>query len=158
MDFIQGITNQPKTSTSIPRYDESKAIDMSNQYNTPIPPELMPEYLKWVQQESRKKGYDVRQEAKSYDIQGLFLALHEGEGNLQDEKTGHSTDRFKKPNHISFSNESKYSVNGMEGGKWGIGEFTPSKTNFQFHDPNDIFMYFRDREPNIKLNLPEGNK
>jgi hypothetical protein len=133
-------------------------VDLSDKYNTPIPPDLMPDYLRWVQQQSQKKGYDVRLDAKSYDIQGLFMALHKGEKGLYDEKTGHSTDRFKKPNHISFSNESMYAKDGLEGGKWTYTdkgtEFTPGKTNYIYNQANDIFKYFREREPNIKLNLP----
>jgi len=130
--------------------------DFTAQFNTPIPPDLVPDYLRWVQQESRKKGRDIRQDMRDYDVQGLFMALHSGGKGLQDEKTGHSTDKFKKPNHITFSNQSIYSgKNGYEGGKWGEKDFTPGKTNLQFYQPNDLFMYFRQREPNVKLNLPE---
>ena len=34
-------------------------VDLTNQYNTPIPHELMPDYLRWVQAESQKKGKDI---------------------------------------------------------------------------------------------------
>jgi hypothetical protein len=138
--------------------------DLSGQFNTPIPPELMPDYLRWVQQESQKRGKDIRRDMYDYDVQGLFMALRSGKKGLQDEKTGHSTDMFKKPNHPTFSSESIYSgKNGFEGGKWGKtaegqAEYTPSKTNLQYRDPNDLFMYFRQVEPNIRLNLPEGGK
>ena len=155
-DYVEGITNRPQISTPVLRFDESKIPDFSGQFNTPIPPELMPDYLRWVQEESRRKGYDIRKDIRSYDVQGLFMALHSGEKGLQNDKTGHSTDRFKKPNYPTFSNESIYAKGGFEGGKWGDKEFTPGSTNLQYYDPNDLFMYFRDREPDYKLNLPEG--
>ncbi len=70
---------------------------------------------------------------------------------------GHTTDKFKKPNHPTFSDESQYSgQNGNVGGHWGDdGTFTPSNTNLTQHTSAELQQYFKQNEPDTKLVLPE---
>jgi len=76
----------------------------------------------------------------------------------------HYPDTFKLPNHMTFSEESKYSgINGAEGGRWQKIEgdpnydwsFTPGKTNLENHTPEELKDYFNKVEPKSKLILPE---
>ena len=68
------------------------AVDI---YDTPIPNDRLYEYVQWLKES--QGGRDQR----DYDTQGLFM-----DGGRLGE--GHSTDRFKKPNHPTFSTESQY--------------------------------------------------
>ena len=67
---------------------------------------------------------------------------------LQDVFTLHGTDKFKKPNHPTFSNESIYhGKNGFTGGKWEKTkdgwDFYPSTTNRQFMNIPTLKNYLR---------------
>jgi len=63
----------------------------------------------------------------NYDLRGAWL-----DNPKSITSTGHLTDKFKKPNHPTFSNDSKYSTSSNPGGTWVSGKnnswsFTPSK-------------------------------
>ena len=70
--------------------------DLSNYYNTPIPENMMDRYKDWC----NKLPINLR-ETKDYDLQGAFL-------DNQVTHNNHLSDKFKKPNHPTFSNESIY--------------------------------------------------
>lgn len=130
--------------------------DFTKQYNTAIPPEKYGEWQKWLEQESLSKGRDIRQDLYAYDLGGYFL----NKDKFPQDERGHLTDTFKKPNHITFSDESIYSgKEGFKGGKWkekgGKWIFTPGETNYQFYSPQQLFEYFREREPDSEVILPE---
>jgi len=62
----------------------------------------------------------------NYDLRGAWLANPKSIGS-----TGHLTDKWKKPNHPTFSTESKYSTPATPGGNWvdsgnDAWSFTPS--------------------------------
>ena len=74
----------------------------SESFNTPLPKGTEVAYTNWKAINApNDSGYD-------YDLQGAFLA-----GVKRDPVTGHMPDTFKKPNHSTFSNQSKYAT-----GKW----------------------------------------
>lgn len=63
----------------------------------------------------------------NYDLRGAWL---EDPNSIT--SSGHLTDKWKKPNHPTFSSESKYSTLSNPGGTWIEGEsggwsFVPSK-------------------------------
>lgn len=63
----------------------------------------------------------------NYDLRGAWL-----ENPKSISSSGHLTDKYKKPNHPTFSSESKYSTLSNPGGTWTAGKkgswsFTPSK-------------------------------
>lgn len=69
------------------------------------------------------------------------------------------TDRYKKPNHPTFSNESKYhGVNGWEGGIWEQNgsrwRFHAGKGNLILRTPDDLRDYFKRVEKDTDLVLP----
>ena len=112
--------------------------DMSDRYNTQLPPDQERAYQQWVAQQSTLSGRDMSKDTYNYDLRGLFAG-----GGGVDER-GHSTDRFKKPNHPTFSDQSQYhGVEGSAGGNWveldggGVG-FVPGPTNLQYYSPNDL--------------------
>ncbi len=110
--------------------------DFTEQFNTPIPEELQSSFERWVAfkdiERARQGRGSVLLDKGDYDIQGFFLADLRGDEGIFDEATGHGTDLFKKPNHPTFSNESKYHLlSGYEGGRWENDKFNPSVDNLR---------------------------
>jgi len=68
-----------------------------NGYNTPLTPVELKDYVTW------KSKYATNDSGYDYDLRGAFKA-----GLTPDPQTGHWPDTFKKPNHPTFSVESKY--------------------------------------------------
>jgi len=129
-------------------YDDPK--DFTDRYNTPLPAGKEAAYEQWaksVRQDPVQGKYD-------YDLQGAFVA------GLKPGSNGHLDDKFKKPNHPTFSTQSMYSgADGFQGGEWqqtqgGRWSFRPSQTNLQFHPGNELNDYFRKREPGNQLLAP----
>lgn len=82
-------------------------------YNTSVPDELA--FQDWkVKNAPRDSGAD-------YDLRGAYLA------NMQRADNGHMGDRFKKPNHPTFSDQSQYAVGDQRGraGSWAGDVFIP---------------------------------
>lgn len=75
------------------------------------------EFQKW------KKQYAPKDSGHDYDLRGAFKA-----GLKPDSKTGHWPDTFKKPNHPTFSNESKYAKDRPDlAGHWEGDKYVPPK-------------------------------
>ena len=72
----------------------------------------------------------------------------------------HLTDEFKLPNHMTFSSESMYSSPEKTGGKWtqvdGKWHFAPSPYNLQQHNAQQMQDYFKTREPDAVLDMPQA--
>jgi hypothetical protein len=81
----------------------------------------------------------------------------------------HTTDRGKYPTHMTFSNESAYSIPGMEGGKWvkigksgkqvednseGTWHFYASPFNVLMQGKGKLKDYFNTQENTSVLHLP----
>ena len=73
-------------------------------------------------------------------------------------KGKHLTDEFKKPNHMTFSDESVYNTPEMQGGKWeqrfNGWDFYASPFNLQQHSPEELKDYFNRSEKNSQLIFP----
>jgi hypothetical protein len=70
-------------------------------------------------QERKKSLPKALQSEKDYDLRGAYKA-----GLLDNIEEGmHLSDTFKKPNHITFSKESKYYEEGMWAGEW-VDDYT----------------------------------
>ena len=122
-------------------------------FDTDIPAERKKDYQTWLNQLPKNL-----QASSDYDLQGAFLAGSKPEG-------GHLTDKFKKPNHMTFSTESQYSGSGGRvGGRWVQNSdgktwtFYASPTNLKYHSAQELRDYFRLYEPGNKLVLPTGGK
>ena len=106
-------------------------------------------------------------ESIDYDLRGMW------KGNTGfDKGTGHGADTYKKPNHPTFSDQSKYhgaedEVSGGKyiGGRWrsdpksGMHTYTPSDEMLNnTHDRDQMIRYIHENEPNTFLELPRGGK
>ena len=70
-------------------------------YDTPIPNEQLYAYTQWLKEQGQNAQRPVGLDQQDYDIQGMFM--DRGTFNR-----GHGLDTYKKPNHPTFSDESKY--------------------------------------------------
>ena len=134
----------------------------TDNYNTDLSPESEKKFQSWAKKQSEIKGRDLLRDLEDYDLRGFWKA-----GAHADEKSGHGSDMFKKPNHPTFSNESKYSGTiaphggNYMGGSWGkdddnMDTFTPSQHMMaNTHDAESLKKYMEEREPNTILILPD---
>jgi hypothetical protein len=133
----------------------------SELYNTELSPENEALFQRWAQRQSRITGRNVLNDLQDYDLRGYWS----GGGHLN-QGGGHLPDTFKKPNHPTFSTESKYSGQPdlyggrAEGGKW-VGDdqagwsFQPSARMLQTtHDMDSLRKYFDAAEPDAVLVSP----
>lgn len=122
--------------------------DMSGVLNTALTPEEEAAFQKWAKANPRLAStYD-------YDARGFWKS-----GAQASSDTGHGGDRWKKPNHPTFSTQSQYNgVDGLLGGSWGqhgpAWTFTPSETNIRNMPVADLADYFRRVEPGNVLFSP----
>ncbi len=134
-------------------YYTDPMTDFTDKYNTRLSPKLEASYNQWL-----KTLPENQRSTRDYDLRGYFLAGLNGEDGIQlyDRENGqHFIDKFKKPNHPTFSDESIYhGRDGFIGGHWdnwgrGHQTFTPSETNMT--TPEELAAYMKTVEPNIGL-------
>jgi len=127
--------------------------DFTAMLNTPLPAEKSGGYPNWLQ----SLPEDMDRTGRNYDLQGAYLA------GLSTADNGHLPDTFKKPNHPTFSNESKYSGKDFgTGGQWSQNpdktwSFAVSPDQLKISDPRAIADYFKNNEPTGTLIMPGGN-
>lgn len=85
-------------------------------YDTQLTPEEEKQFQAW------KAKYAPNDTGADYDLRGAFKA------GLTPEANGHFSDRFKKPNHPTFSVESQYAVgdNLAKAGHWDGDKYIPA--------------------------------
>lgn len=123
-------------------------------FDTTLDPAQEKQFAIW------KAANAANDSGQDYDLRGAFLAA---QGKEAKDARGHMTDQFKKPNHYTFSVESKYNgVNGEVGGRWeeknGKTYFYASPTNLKYHSAKELKEYFKKTEPDVVLVLPHGSK
>ena len=116
-----------------------------NSYDTPLIPEEEARFRKWA-------GKRIR-DTYDYDLRGFWKS---GESFAAD---GHGSDKYKKPNHPTFSEESQYSTPENKGGKWmqaldGRWIFWASPANMRGRTIGDLQGYFNQVEPGNMVIFP----
>jgi hypothetical protein len=128
--------------------DVADPYDFTTTHNTQLTPAEEKAFTKWATKTGKIKDlYD-------YDLKGFWKS---GAGTAEN---GHGTDVYKKPNHPTFSDQSKYHTSDTPGGTWaqtptGQTMFTPSPYNLQNMSAPALQQYFQKVEPNVILNLPQ---
>lgn len=126
-----------------------------SKFNTKLTPEEEAKYGEWA----KKNGKDPDRETIDYDLRGAWKKGAELGEN------GHLTDEFKKPNHPTFSDQSKYHGKSAPwggsyvGGKWseenGKTRYQPSRTMLnKTHDLDRLKSYMQENEPDVELIVP----
>lgn len=121
---------------------------MADPYTTYLTPDQEAEYNQWRSSLPKNLQNDA-----DYDLRGAFLQSVKADGRA------HMTDKFKKPNHITFSSESQYSGALSQGGKWvddgrGGYVFWASPTNLEYNQPSALASYFKQYEKGNTVVLP----
>jgi hypothetical protein len=110
-------------------------------------------YQDWKDYQSRLQKRDVGADEQDYDLEGYYNTLKHSE------EPGHLPDTFKKPNHPTFSEQSKYNVPVIQqGGSWEGDSFTPSELNKKNMSSAQMQGYFNEVESPEALNLPDEEK
>lgn len=123
-------------------------------YNTQLSPEDEAEYQAWAKKNGREN------DVEDYDMRGAWLEAKRKGVSLEDGR-GHYPDTYKKPNHPTFSDQSKYNgEGGARGGTWsttpdGRPMFTPGR-DLSPSEVKKLQTYFAKVEPDAVLNLPGG--
>jgi hypothetical protein len=124
-------------------------------YNTPLDSvHDANSYLAWA-----AKGGKVPEDSEEdYDLRGYYKA-----GG----KLGKDTplpDTFSKPSHPAFSENSRYSGPGQEGGKWVQDRkghyiaFRVGPANLAHNTPEELQKYFDESHPGVRLVFPPGTE
>lgn len=119
---------------------------------------------KYVQKYDTKLDPDVEanynkqyspQSSRDYDMRGWYK---ENAQSLAKPHQGHYTDKFKKPNHPTFSNESKYATKENPGGTWLKDDFLPADNQVNTSlKVKRLKSYWQRAEPKgAQLLLPKG--
>lgn len=95
--------------------------DYTDRFNTPLSPEQRKAYDAWRADVKKRYGRTVGNDLSNYDTQGFFLdkpMLAKFMEAIKKDGEAHFTDKYKKPNYPTFSDESIYSNAETPGGKW----------------------------------------
>lgn len=117
-------------------------------YDTKLSPEEEVRFREWAKSTGREN------DTEDYDLRGSYKA------GIRPPKGEHLPDTYKKPNHPTFSNESKYSDG--DAGEWVKGPkkdswiFKAGPANLKSHSPDELQQYFRKVEPSNTLQLPQN--
>jgi len=124
-----------------------------------------------AERQQQQKGGEVKgkkfnkggkvEESSDYDYEGYKDAVKRGEIKQREGEGEHYPDTYKLPNHITFSDQSKYSTEQTPGGTW-VGQepyyyFHPSEHNLKNTSPGKMAEYFHNYEKRgTHVVLPDG--
>ena len=139
-------------------------------FNTKLTDEEEASFQQWAAQESEKSGRDKFRDLEDYDLKGAWKELQKG--TMSEDERGHLGDKYKKPNHPTFSDQSIYhntkdpkTGSKYKGGTWGKEDgkdiYTPSEHVLKTHGVDSLTDYFNQVEvdpetgnPTATLKLP----
>lgn len=146
----QARINSWGTDTVGPR--DAFSEDYSDKFNTVLSPDDEEKYQAWATENRREKDvYD-------YDLRGAWKELQSG--TMSEDERGHLGDKYKKPNHPTFSDQSIYSgQDGVAGGVWsrnaeGKDVYTPGR-KLSSVEADRLRRYFLRNEPGVMLDLKD---
>lgn len=126
--------------------------DCSDKFNTVLSPDEEEKYQAWATENHREMDvYD-------YDLRGAWKELRSG--TMSEDERGHLGDKYKKPNHPTFSDQSIYSgQDGVAGGVWsrnaeGKDVYTPGR-KLSSVEADRLRRYFLRNEPGVMLDLKD---
>ena len=136
-----------------PMLNGMQAATSPPSYITTLSPDQEAKYNAW-----RKKLPGELSNDSDYDLRGLF----KNNPNQAPSSNLHFPDTYKRPNHITFSDQSIYHnpKGGVVGGHWGVENgkdfFQASPLNVKNAGGEEgLKRYFQKYEPTITLKLPK---
>lgn len=138
-----GLAQRPVRYSTTEEFEEQ---DFTDQYNTQLTPEEEREFQAWAKAEGRER------DVFNYDLRGAWKELKSG--TMSEDSRGHLGDKYKKPNHPTFSDQSIYSTKENQGGHWSVENgqdvFVPGR-ELSAAEANYLQQYFAEREPGVQL-------
>ena len=138
-----GLAQRPVRYSTTEVFEEQ---DFTDQYNTQLTPEEEREFQAWAKAEGRER------DVFNYDLRGAWKELKSG--TMSEDARGHLGDKYKKPNHPTFSDQSIYSTEENRGGHWSVENgqdvFVPRR-ELSASEANYLQQYFAEREPGVQL-------
>jgi len=127
----------------LPSKEEDPEMLYKDRYNTPLSEKEQPLFNQWVSEESKKRRRDILMDKGTYDLQGFW------KNDRTMDSDSHGSDKWKKPNHPTFSIESIYNgMNGNQAGSWGEdGSYYPSRQTRDLYK-EEYYKQMFNREPN----------
>lgn len=126
--------------------EEFEEQDFTDHYNTQLTPEEEREFQAWAKAEGRER------DVFNYDLRGAWKELKSG--TMSEDARGHLGDKYKKPNHPTFSDQSIYCTEENRGGHWSVENgqdvFVPGR-ELSAAEANYLQQYFAEREPGVQL-------
>lgn len=116
------------------------------------------QFMKYISDTGRMSDdYDYESFFNDKDLFKKWLKYE-----LSNPMKAHFSDKYKKPNHITFSEESIYSNEKTKGGRWlnedGKMYFIPTDLNIKNAGGEDkLREYFKINEPNVTLSFPDND-
>lgn len=123
-----------------------------DKYDTKLSPSDEAAYQKWIR--TLREGL---QSTDDYDMRGAF------KDDMKAAANGHMGDKYKKPNHPTFSDGSVYSNPQTPGGTWnqapdGSWSFWATQHNVDNLGITQLLNYFNTREQGNNVILPGNYK
>lgn len=143
-----------------PPPDRERLRDLTSTHNTTLNETSEQQFRAWIAQENARQKRDLMRDLGDYDVRGFWAA-----GFRPDERN-HGTDRYKKPSHPTFSQESVY-ARPTEGkpsaaGRWedreGKPHFIAGPENRRYWSKEALTRYFQREEPHVTLIYDEEQK
>ena len=110
-------------------------------YETKLSPNDENEFEEWFLQSKKNGTIHPEDFGEDYDFRGYWKEKIK-DSNNKDESTSetHFPDTYKKPNHETFSNESKYAKGNVKkyAGSWNGDKFIPPKKKYKDREPAEI--------------------
>lgn len=122
-------------------------LDYTDRYNTELSEPMEDSFQAWAKQ------YDKLGDLQDYDLRGWYKEQVENGSPVSLEAGAHLTDKYKKPNHPTLSDKSKYNgMDGVQGGVWSEdGKTYTVKRNMSRQEAENLKQYFRMVEPGVEL-------
>jgi hypothetical protein len=120
----------------------------TDRFNTGLSEKEQKDFNQWAAEESKRQGRDILMDKGAYDVQGFWKS---GDYKKMDQDN-HGTDTWKKPNHPTFSNQSRYhGMDGFYGGNWNPdGGYQPSKQSAGMYGPSYYKRMFAEEPGRIE--------
>lgn len=122
-------------------------LDYTDRYNTELSEPMEDSFQAWAKQ------YNKLDDLQDYDLRGWYKEQLENGLPVTFEAGAHLTDKYKKPNHPTLSDKSKYNgMDGVQGGVWSEdGKTYTVKRNMSRQEAENLKRYFRRVEPGVEL-------
>ena len=108
-------------------------------YETKLSKDEEKEFVKWMQASKEQGIIHPDDNGDDYDFRGFWKDIVKNNDNEQNYSTEtHFPDTYKKPNHETFSVESKYAKGNLKkyAGSWDGEEYIPPKEKYK--DRKDV--------------------